>query len=57
MSQPINRFELQVVFDDGGYLRVTSRRHPPMSRLEVIESLEKYAADLRKSEVGGKEPA
>jgi hypothetical protein len=49
-NKPINRFEVQIVFDRGGYWRETSRRDKPLTRLEVAEYLEEIAARIRRFE-------
>ena len=49
-NKPINRFEVQIVFDRGGYWRETSRRDKPLTRLDVAECLERMAARIRKYE-------
>lgn len=46
-NKPINRFEVQATFDDGGFLRWTSRRTPPLGRAELADKLEEIAAMIR----------
>lgn len=38
-NKPINRYSVQIVFDDGGYLRWMSKPGARLSRLEVADQL------------------
>jgi hypothetical protein len=56
-NRPINRFEIQIVFDDGAYVRLTGRKHPPLSRAEVFTSLRDFLRDFDKGDTKPSEPA
>ncbi len=51
MPKPINRLEVQIVFDDGAFLRLTTRRKPPMSRAEIFETMQKFIEDFKDAKV------
>lgn len=49
-NRPINRAEVQFVFDDGGYVKWTARKNPPPSRLVLIAELRKWLDTIEKAE-------
>jgi hypothetical protein len=43
MNKAVNRFEVQVVFDDGAYLRLQSKKGG-VSRYELVAEVTKFLA-------------
>lgn len=48
-GQPINRFEIQVVFPSGAYMRWESRRDVPHTPASIADAIERYAAQIREA--------
>jgi hypothetical protein len=46
MAKAKNRFEIQIVFDDGASVRVTNKPHASLSRDDVFLALRKFLEDF-----------
>ena len=49
IGKPINRFDVQVVYPSGFYIRWQSRRDPPHTPTSIADSLEEYVKQIREA--------
>jgi hypothetical protein len=48
MAKPKNRFDVQVLFDGGGYMRDVSRKDVVLTRADVLRCLKEIVARIER---------